>query len=133
MFDMAAVKRAMRLLAVGFAVAAILIVAVLAGVGRDDPQDPDLADGAVLAVAIAGSIGLVIAALWYARAGARPSSPAQVQMGFIVRIAIAEVGLLLGVMAIFLTGSLLPALIGLGLFLVAVLLLYLGIDQIPDT
>ena len=74
----------------------------------------------------------MIAALWYSHAGERPASPAQVQSGFIIRIAVAELGLLLGVMAIFLTGALLPALIGLGLFLISLLLLYLGLKQIPD-
>jgi purine-cytosine permease-like protein len=54
-------------------------------------------------------------------------------MGYIIRIAVAELGLLLGVLAIFLTGTLVPALTGLGLFLVALLMLYLGLNQIPDS
>ncbi len=132
MLDMVAVKRMLRLVTAGFAGAAVVIVIVLAGVGGDDPQSPDLADGALLAVAVLGLIGLVIAALWYMRAGTQPASPAQVQMGFIVRIAIAELALLLGVLAFFLTGALLPALTGLGLFLVSLLLLYLGLNQIPE-
>jgi hypothetical protein len=133
MLDMVAVKRTLRLITASFAAGAVVIVIVLAGVSRNEPQSPDLADGALLAVAVIGLVGLVIAAVWYARAGAHPSSPAQVQMGYIIRIAVAELGLLLGVLAIFLTGTLVPALTGLGLFLVALLMLYLGLNQIPDS
>lgn len=132
MLDMVAVKRMLRLVTASFAAAAVAIVIVLAGIDRSEAPSPDLADGAVLAVAVVGLIGLVVAALWYSQAGGRPLPPARVQTGFIIRIAIAEFGLLLGVLAIFLTGALVPAMIGLGLFLVALLLLYLGLNQIPD-
>ncbi len=131
--DMVAVKRTLRLVTASFATAAVLIVIVLAGIDLSEPPSPDLGDGAVLAVAVVGLIGLVAAALWYSRAGERPTPPARVQTGFIIRVAIAELGLLLGVMAIFLTGATGPAIIGLGLFLVALLLLYLGLNRIPDS
>mgnify|MGYP000255322204 CR=1 FL=1 len=49
--------------------------------------------------------------------------------GFIIRVAIAELGLLLGIVGLFMTGSLLPALVGLGLFLPALFLLYLGMNR----
>lgn len=132
MLDMVAVKRTLRLVTITFAVAAVAIVIVLAGIDRSEPPSPDMADGAVLAVAVVGLIGLVIAAMWYSQAAGRPAPPARVQTGFIIRIAIAELGLLLGITAIFLTGALGPAIVGLGLFLVALLLLYLGLNQIPD-
>lgn len=133
MHDMVSVKRVLRLLVVGFALAATAVVAVLAAIGSDDPQSPDMADGALLAVAVVGIFGLAVAAFWYSRAGQGAASPARVQTGFVIRVAIAELGLLLGIVAIFLTGALLPALVGLGLFLVALLLLYLGLNQIPDS
>lgn len=132
MLDMVAVKRMLRLVTGSFAAAAVVVVIVLAGIDRSEPPSPDLADGAILAVAVVGFIGLVAAALWYSRAGEHPKPPARVQTGFIIRIAIAELGLLLGVLAIFLTGAVVPAMIGLGLFLVALLLLYLGLNRVPD-
>jgi hypothetical protein len=132
MLDMVSVKRSLRLLVAGFAVAAIAVVAVVAAIGSDDPQSPDLADGALLAVAVVGMSGLALAALWYSQAARSSASPARVQTGFIIRVAIAEMGLLLGVLAIFLTGAVLPAIVGLGLFLIALLLLYLSLNQLPD-
>jgi hypothetical protein len=132
MQDMPTVKRTLRLLAASFAGAAAVFVVVFALVGFDEPQSPDMADGAALAAAVFGVVGLLVALRWWSRAGEQTRTPANVQLGFIVRIAIAELGLLIGVMAVFLTGSLTAALIGLGLFLVSLLLLVAALDRVPE-
>lgn len=132
MQDMQTVIRRLRLLAASFAGAATVFVVVFALVDLDEPQSPDLADGAALAAAVFGVVGLLVALQWWSRAGEQSRTPANVQLGFIVRVAIAELGLLIGVMAVFLTGSLAAALIGLGLFLVSLLLLVAALGRLPE-
>jgi len=127
---MEAVKNTIRMVSAGFAIGPVMLVIVVALMDLGEPESPELADGATLAVAVIGLIGLLIASLWYSRAGDRPRRPDRVQNGFIVRVAIAELGLLLGVVGLFMTGSLLPMFVGLGLFLPSLLLLYLGVNRI---
>ena len=127
---MEAVKNTIRMVSAGFAIGPVMLVIVVALMDLGEPESPELADGATLAVAVIGLIGLLIASLWYSRAGDRPRRPGSVQNGFIVRVAIAELGLLLGVVGLFMTGSLLPMFVGLGLFLPSLLLLYLGVNRI---
>lgn len=132
MQEMTDVKRTLRILAASFAVAAVVFVAVFALADFGEPQDPDLADGAVLAAAALGAIGLLVSLQWWSRAGEQPRPPARVQIGFIIRVAIAELGLLIGVMAVFLTGSLIAIAVGLTLFLVSLLLLVAGLNRIAE-
>lgn len=130
---MEAVKKTLRVVTAGFAIGPIVLVIVVALMDLGEPENPDLADGATLAVGVIGLIGLLIAALWYSGAGDRPRQPAAVQYGFIIRVAIAELGLLLGIVGRFMTGSLLPVLLGLALFLPSLLLLYLGVNRMVET
>ncbi len=116
----------------GFAIGPIILVVIVASIDVGEPADPDLADGATLAAGVVGLVGLLIAALWYSGAGERQRQPAAVQNGFIVRVAIAELGLLLGIVGLFMTGSLLPAIVGLALFLPSLFLLYLGMNRMAD-
>jgi hypothetical protein len=53
-------------------------------------------------------------------------------MGFVIRTAIAELGLLLGVLALVMSGSTTPMAIGLGLFLITLLFLVLALDRAVD-
>ncbi len=97
-----------------------------------EPESPDLADGAALAATVFGVLGLLVALLWYSRAGETQPSPAKVQMGFIIRIAIAELGLFIGIVALVMTGSTTPTVIGFWLFLASLLMLWLGLRRIPE-
>jgi hypothetical protein len=126
---MESVKKYLGMITLGFAVGPILVVIVVALTDVGEPESPELADGATLAVGLLGVAGLLIAALWYSRAGDRMRSPKEVVNGFIFRVAIAEIGLLLGILGLFITGSLLPAIVGLALFLPALLLLHLGMRR----
>lgn len=132
MENLDAVRSTLRLTAIAFAIGAVVVVAVFASIDLGDAQDPDLADGAALAATVLGAIGLLVALQWWSRAGEQPRSPASLQMGFIIRVAIAELGLLIGIVGIYMTGSLTPAFIGLGFFLVALLLLLLGANRTPE-
>ena len=133
MLDLANVKRTLRLIAVSFAAGSVALVAVLALLDLGEAESPDLADGAAALAGVIGALGLVLAVIWWARMGERPRSAAALQMGFLVRAAIAEVGLLIGVVGFFMTGSLTAALIGLGLFLAALLLLALAVNLADDS
>lgn len=126
------VKRTLNLIANSFAVAGIAIVAVLSAIDLGNPASPDLADGGALAAGSFGAAGLLIALRYWSRSGETTPSPAKVQIGFIIRVAVAEMGLLIGILALFMTGSAPAAWIGLGLFLVALLLLTLGLRRISE-
>lgn len=108
------------------------IVVVLSSVDLGEPESPDLADGGALTAAVFGVAGLLIALQWWSRAGEQAPNPAQLQMGFIIRTAIAELGLLLGILALVISGSTTPMAIGLGLFLASLLLLVLALDRGVD-
>jgi hypothetical protein len=123
---MATTKRSLRVLTAAFAVGSVILVAVLALIEIPAADSPDLADGAALAIAAVGSLGVAIALFWWSRLGERAITPQKIQMGFVVRMAIAELGLLLCILAVFMTKALPPALVGLGLFLVALLVLVLA-------
>jgi hypothetical protein len=132
MQDLNAVRRSLKVVAASFAFGAIALTGAFALVDLGEPEGADLANGATLAATVLGVIGLLIALQWWSGAGEQPRSPASLQMGFIIRVAIAELGLLLGIVGIYMTGSITAALAGLGLFLVALLLLVLGVDKTPE-
>ena len=125
-------KRTLRIVTASFAGAAVVFVVVFAAVDLGEPESPDLADGAVLAAAALGVAGLLVALQWWSRAAEQPRTPANVQIGFIVRVAIAELGLLTGIFSLFMTGTLNAALVGLGLFLISLLLMVAGLNRIPE-
>lgn len=129
---MAALKRTLKIVAAAFAGAGVIFVVVFAAADLGEPQNPDLADGAVLASAALGVIGLLVALQWWSRAAEQTRTPTNLQMGFIMRVAIAELGLLTGILAVFMTGTLTAAVIGLGLFLASLLLMVTGLDRIPE-
>jgi len=131
--DNKAVKRTLKVVAASFAGAAVTIVVVLASIDLGDPVDTDLADGGALAAAALGAIGFLVALVWWSRASEQPRNPGAMQIGFIIRTAVAELGLLVGILALVTTGSITPALIGLGLFLVSLLLLVLALDRDPGS
>ena len=126
---MKSVEKSLSMITAGFAVGPAFLIIGVALIDFGVPPSPELADGATLAVGLIGVAGLLIAALWYSSAGDRVRSPSGVVNGFIIRVAIAEVGLLLGIVGFYMTDSLLPAIIGLALFLPALLLLYLGMRR----
>ena len=130
--EMPAVLRTLRTIAVGFALGPIAVAVVVAVLDLGEPESPDLADGATAAVIVLGVIGLVIALLWWSRAGDAGKTPAAVQTGFIIRLAIAELGLLLGILAVFMTGALAPMFVGLGLFLASLYFMVLSLRRIED-
>ena len=116
-----AAKRTLGLVAGSFSLAAVLAVVVLSSVDIGEPQNPDLAGGAYLTAAIFGAIGLVVALFWLSRFDERQYTADKLTIGFIVRVAIAELGLLMGIVGLFMTGSRTASYIGLGFFLAAML------------
>ena len=132
MQDISAVRRSLKLVAAAMAFGAIAFTSVFTLVDLGEPESSDVADGATLAATVLGMVGLLVALQWWSRSGEQPRSPASLQMGFIIRVAIAELGLLLGIVGIYMTGSITAALLGLGLFLVALLFLILGVTRTPE-
>jgi hypothetical protein len=126
------VRRTLNMVSGSFAAGGIMIVVVMSAIDLGEAESPDLADGAALAAAIFGVVGLLVALQWWSNSGEVQRSPASVQIGFIIRIAIAELGLLLGILALVMTGSMTPAYIGLGLFLLSLLVMTLGLRRISE-
>jgi drug/metabolite transporter (DMT)-like permease len=130
--DLDTVKRTLKIVAASFAAGAVAIFVVVSSVDLGEPDSPDLADGGALAAAVFGVAGLLIALQWWSSAREQAQSPAKLQMGFVIRTAIAELGLLLGVLALVMSGSTTPMAIGLGLFLITLLFLVLALDRAVD-
>ena len=116
-------KRSLNLLAGSFALAGIVIVAVLSSIDLGEAQNPDLADGANLAAGVFGAIGLIVALFWLSRFDESQYTADRLTIGFIVRVAIAELGLLMGIVGLFMTGSTTASYIGLAFFLPSILAL----------
>ena len=103
---------------------------VLSAVDLGDAASPDLAGGAALATAAFGAVGLLFALRWWSRAGESTGDETRLMLGFIVRVAGAEVGLLMGVLGLIMTGSTTAPYIGLGLFLASLGILGLGLRRV---
>lgn len=116
-----------------FAIAAVVGVAILTSLDLGDPAEPDLASGAALASAIFGAIGLVVALVWTARSGDRSPEPQRLLAGFVIRVALAELGVLIGILGLVMTGSVTAPYVGLGLFLTSLLVLYLGLQRVTES
>jgi hypothetical protein len=58
------------------------------------------------------------------------NEPSRLQVGFIVRVAIAEVGLLMGILGFVMSGSMLAPLIGGALFLGALAAMTMGLRRL---
>ncbi len=124
------VKRTLNLVTGAFALAVIVAVIVLTGVDIGTPERPDLVDGAVLATSVLGGIGLLVALVWTARSGERNTDPNRLMLSYITRLAITEVGVLLGIVGLFLTGSTAAPYVGLALFLLSLVVLAAGLRRI---
>ncbi len=123
-------KRSLHLITRSFAIAGIAMVVVLSIVDFADPAEPDLASGAVLAAASFGVGGLLVALHWWSRSGETPRPPTNLMLSFVVRVAVAELGLLIGIIGLIMTGSTTAPFVGLGLFLASLLFLDLGLRRI---
>jgi hypothetical protein len=124
------IKRTLNLVTGAFALTAVVAVVVLTGLDIGTPERPDLEDGAVLATAVLGGIGLLIALVWTARSGERHADPNRLMLGYVTRLAITEVGALLGILGLFLTGSTAAPYLGLALFLLSLAVLAAGLRRI---
>jgi hypothetical protein len=124
------IKHTLNLISGSFAIGGIAAVGVLSALDFDDAGNPDLAGGATLAATAFGVVGLLVALLWWSRAGESPRTETNLMLSFVVRVAVAEVGLLMGILGLVMTGSATASYIGLGFFLVALLMLSLGLRRI---
>ncbi len=123
-------KRTLNFIIGAFAIGAVALVGVLSAVEIDDPSDPDLAGGATMTAAIFGGFGLLLALIWVVRAGERHRGPNRLLTAIIVRVAVAELGLLMGILGLLMTGSMTASYIGLGLFLASLALLGAGLRRV---
>lgn len=129
---MESAKRTLTMITTSFAIAGVIGVLVLTSLDLSDPVEPDLAGGATLAAAIFGAIGLVVALVWTARTGDRSPDPQRLLIGFVIRVAIAELGVLIGILGLVMTGNATAPYLGLGFFLASLFVLYLGLRRISE-
>jgi hypothetical protein len=123
-------KRNLDLIVKSFAIAGTATVLVLSFIDFGETASPNLADGAALAAAATGSIGLLLALHWWSRAGESPRTDTNLMLHFIARVAVAELGVLMGILGLIMTGSVAASYVGLGLFLASLLFLSLGLRRI---
>ena len=126
-------KRTLNLIIISFAVAGIIGAIVVTNVELPEPPNPDLADGAARAAGAFGAVGLLVALAWVARSGERAPNPNRLLMGFVVRVAVAELGLLMGLLGLFSTGSTTAVYVGLVFFLASLVLLAFGLRLIGES
>ena len=124
------VKKRLMTVVGAFALGTVVTVTVLALINITEPENPDLADGATLAVLVFGVSGILVALRWWSNAGESQVEPGRFQIGFIVRVSIAEIGLLLGILGYVMTGRLLAPILGAALFLVALGFLALSLRRV---
>ena len=123
-------KRNLTLIVRSFAIAGVAAVVVLSIVDFGEAANPDLSGGAALATAAFGAVGLLLALHWWSTVGESSQAGTNLMLHFVGRVAIAEMGLLMGILGLIMTGSATAAYIGLGLFLAALLFLSLGLRRI---
>lgn len=114
--------RILRILAIGFLVAAlVLLVVLLALSGGWDDADDGFARTGIWVAGITGLVGLVVAVTWRNRVVAAPVDPNRLLTTWIMAVAFAEVGMLVGFVFAVLSRTLTPFVLGaaiLGLSLV---------------
>ncbi len=125
-------RRTLNLITTSFALGGIVVAFVLVGVDLGEPSSPDLADGAALTAGVFGALGLVIALVWAARSGERRANPQRLMTAYVIRVAIAELGLLMGILGLVMTGAALPIFIGLGFFLASLVFLRVGLGRVSE-
>lgn len=123
-------KRTLNLIVGSFAVGAVVLVVILSAIEVGNAASPELANGATLAAGVFGAVGLLFALLWVSRSGERSRTPNQLLSGFVVRVAVAELGLMMGILGLVMTGSMTAAYVGLGFFLTSLLFLGAGLRRI---
>ncbi len=123
-------KRTLNLIVGSFAIGAIALVVILSTVDFGNAASPDLANGATLTAGVFGAVGLLVSLLWVSRSGERSRTPNQLLSGFVIRVAIAELGLLMGILGLVMTGSMTASYVGLGFFLASLLFLGAGLRRI---
>jgi hypothetical protein len=126
---MSEVKRRLRLITAGFAVGAVVVIVALSLVSFE-AESPELKGATAVTATVFGAIGLIVALRWWTSVDERMNEPSRLQVGFIVRVAIAEVGLLMGILGFVMSGSMLAPLIGGALFLGALAAMTLGLHRL---
>jgi len=126
---MSEVRQRLRLVAGAFAVGTVAVVAVLQMVSFE-AESPELKDATAVTAGVFGAIGLIIALRWWTNAGERSTEPSRLQIGFIARVAIAEMGLLMGILGYVMSGSMLAPIIGGTLFLGALAAMTIGLRRL---
>lgn len=126
---MSEVKQRLRLITGVFAVGTVAVIVALSLVSFE-AESPELKDATAVTAAVFGAIGLIVALRWWTSVGERMNEPSRLQVGFIVRVAIAEVGLLMGILGFVMSGSMLAPLIGGALFLGALAAMAMGLSRL---
>ena len=121
----------LRLLGMGFfgAAAALLVVLIVLS-GGWEPADDGLARTGTIVAGLVGVVGLGGAVWWRNHAVAAPMKPDRLLTSWILAVAIAEVGMILGFVFAFLSRSLTPFVVGAVVFAVSLLVLTAAISQV---
>jgi hypothetical protein len=123
--------RSLRLLAFGFiTAAAVMLVVLLVLSNQWDAPDDDAAGLGVWIAGVAGLIGLIVAVWQRNRLVAGPVEPARLLTSWIVAVACAEVGMLLGFVLAMLSRALTPFLVGAAILCVSLVVLTTALSQV---
>jgi hypothetical protein len=122
--------RIVRIMGLSFGGLIVVLAVVLVALAGDwDNPDDDLARLGMIVSGAAGVLGLVVALWWRNRMTSRPLPPARLMNGFLISVAAAETGMLLGF--VFAIGSMStgPFWVGAAIFAISLTILVTGLSQ----
>ncbi len=129
--------RQLRILGLAYLGAAItLLVVLLVLAGGWDPADDDLARLGSYLAAVTGIAGVGASIWWRNKVGRSPLTLRRLRSSWFVVVAVAEIGMILGLVFAMLSRSLAPFAVGAGIFAVALLIVTTAIGDVqvePDT
>ncbi len=123
--------RIVRIMGMSFVGLLVVLAVVLMALSGDwDPADDELARLGMIASGVVGVLGLMVALWWRSRATARPVPAAKLMNGFLISVAAAETGMLLGFVFAMGSRSMAPFWIGAAIFAVSLTVLLTALNQV---
>lgn len=123
--------RQLRVLGLAYLGAAVtLFVVLLVLAGGWDPADDDLVRLGSWLAAVTGIAGLGAAIWWRNHVGRGPLTLRRLRSSWFVVVAVAEIGMILGLVFAMLSRSLAPFVVGAGIFAVALFIVTSAIGDV---
>jgi hypothetical protein len=123
--------RTLRIMGLSFfGLIAVLAVVLLVLSGEWEERDDDLARLGTIVSGVVGLLGLLVVLWWRGRATSGPVALPRLMNGFLLTVAFAEVGMLLGFVLAMGSRSMTPFWVGAGVFVLSLLVLLTALPNL---